>query len=102
MEKKEHKFTFEDSEGKTISYVLDDFQYWSILSGHQPLDKNNMPMYPRDHFKKLSKLIKKEVKKYLKGQFKHLSKVDDDYWRYLTGGADIKQKGSTYEKQDNE
>jgi len=101
MDKQKHKFVFEDNEGNMVNYVLDDFQYWSIFGGHNPLDKDLKPIYPKDHFRKLSRLIKKEVKKYLKGSFKHISKVSDEYWRELTGGKKVKQKGYTYEKQDN-
>lgn len=55
-------------------------------------------------FRYIQKIIRTEVKRHLKGEMVHLSKVSDEVWaNYTAGKRKIKQRGFTYRKnRENE
>lgn len=99
-----HTFIIEtEGEGKQ-EFVLDDFEYWHIFAGHNPLTTECEPKYEKKIFKTLSKLIQREVKQHLKkGEMKHVAKVTDAYWDSLFADQPHKpkQKGATYAKDND-
>lgn len=98
-----HTFIIEiEGEGKK-ELVLDDFEYWHIFAGHNPLTTDCEPKYEKRIFKTLSKLIQREVKQHLNGEMKHISKVTDKYWDSLFEDQPHKpkQQGATYVKDKN-
>jgi hypothetical protein len=98
---------FTDSGEKTHIFILsndkrielDAIDIENIFKGYRP---RNMSL---EDFKGVSKIIKKEVRSYLKGQLVHLSKVDASLWKnyYEKGLINThKQRGYTYVKERDE
>lgn len=54
-------------------------------------------------FRDIRKILRAELKLYLKGELVHLSKVDDSLWKEYIKDMEHKpiQKGHTYEKTSN-
>lgn len=92
-----------DSLERTFKFLDGDkeIEYKVSLGDLELIFKGIRPDYiPKEYFKEISKLIKKELKNYRKGNMVHLSKVTDEVWKeYGTKGK--KQRGFTYRKSDD-
>lgn len=74
---------------------LTEDEMFRIYSGYRPRDME------LEDFKIISNILKKEMKRYLKGNLVHISKVSDQLWEKYNEGLEIKkvQKGVTYVKK---
>jgi hypothetical protein len=96
MKDEEKTRTFELPDGRRLVVDLDDLDY--IFKGYRPR------LMALEDFKYISKILKKELKNYLKGTIIHLSKVSDEVWGKYTEGMKYKprQKGKTYIKKEQD
>jgi hypothetical protein len=83
---------FEMPDGRKLEVDLEDLEA-IYYKGLRPrlMDSND--------FRVISRILKKELAQYLKGQIMHLSKVSDKVWEKYTEGKKIKQRGKTYRKE---
>jgi hypothetical protein len=84
--------TFERPDGSRFIIDDDDLNY--IFKGYRPR------ALALEDFKQVRRVLKKELKQYLKGRLVHVSKVNDAVWAEYTKDMKYKpkQKGNTYVK----
>jgi hypothetical protein len=87
----ENKRTFILKDERRITIPQEEV--YEIFKGFRP---RNMDI---EDFKEISKLIKKDMARYLHGTLTHISKVSDEFWSEYTKGKRVKQRGNTYIKK---
>jgi uncharacterized protein YozE (UPF0346 family) len=91
MEEESKSRVFEMPDGRKIEVCLEDLE--SIYyKGLRPR------LMDSEDFRVISRILKKQLAQYLKGQLMHLSKVSDKVWEQYTEGKKVRQKGKTYKK----
>jgi hypothetical protein len=96
MEEEKKSGVFEMPDGRRLDVPKEDLEY--IFKGYRPR------LMSAEDFRVISKILKKEVKRYRGGRIIHLSKVSDSVWDNYIKDQKIKprQKGHTYVKKDEE
>ena len=83
---------FRTPDGREIKLDLQDIEY--IFKGYRPR------LMSLEDFKFVSRILRAEVKRHLRGKFIHVSKVRDDIWEDYVKDMKFKpkQRGMTYVK----
>ena len=84
-----------DNKPEDRKIELTEDEMYRIYSGYRPRDMDSVD------FKTISNILKKEMKRYLKGTIFHTSKLHESMWEDMTKGSKTNkiQRGNTYVKK---